>query len=203
MPPQNILISLRCAPLHQDILHRWLDKRQYSIYTEKGKRATDQPLLPQSHFSAVDCFYRFFFAELIREKADDKLNANCFLHSIYHIANFYLFYNVEDLMISISNMIASYGWTITYDVFNINFNIPFSKQLNELNEDLLQALNGNYIIDIGWYPEMNPQGKIITLLIKNSNWNNPIKTFEDTDYFDFINHINYLLSMIKSDGHIF
>ena len=42
-----------------------LDKRQYSIYTEKGKRATDQPLLPQSHFSAVDCFYRDFFAEPI------------------------------------------------------------------------------------------------------------------------------------------
>ena len=42
-----------------------LDKRQYSIYTEKGKRATDQPLLPQSHFSAVDCFYRVFFAEPI------------------------------------------------------------------------------------------------------------------------------------------
>ena len=61
--PQNILISLRCAPLHQDILHRWLDKRQYSIYTEKGKRATDQPLSAQSHFSAVDCFYRDFFAE--------------------------------------------------------------------------------------------------------------------------------------------
>ena len=61
--PQNILISLRCAPLHQDILHRGLDKRQYSIYTEKGKRATDQPLSAQSHFSAVDCFYRDFFAE--------------------------------------------------------------------------------------------------------------------------------------------
>ena len=40
-----------------------LDKQQYSIYTEKGKRATDQPLSPQSHFSAVDCFYRVFFAE--------------------------------------------------------------------------------------------------------------------------------------------
>jgi len=56
MPPQNILISLRCAPLHQDILHRELDKQQYSIYTEKGKRATDQPLSAQSHFSAVDRF---------------------------------------------------------------------------------------------------------------------------------------------------
>ena len=63
MPPQKILISLRYAPLHQDILHRWLDKRKYSIYTEKGKRANEQPLLPQSHFSAVDCFYRVFFAE--------------------------------------------------------------------------------------------------------------------------------------------
>lgn len=40
-----------------------LDKRQYSIYTEKEQRATDQPLSPQSHFSAVDCFYRDFFAE--------------------------------------------------------------------------------------------------------------------------------------------
>ena len=63
MPPQNILISLRCAPLHQDILHRELDKQQYSIYTEKEKRATDQPLSAQNHFSAVDCFYRVFFAE--------------------------------------------------------------------------------------------------------------------------------------------
>jgi hypothetical protein len=68
MPPQKILISLRCAPLHQDILHRELDKRQHSIYTEKGKRATAQPLLPQSHFSAVDCFYRDFFAEPHYEK---------------------------------------------------------------------------------------------------------------------------------------
>ena len=60
MPPQNILISLRCAPLHQDILHRWLDKRQYSIYTEKGKRATDQPLLPQSHFLQLIVFTEIF-----------------------------------------------------------------------------------------------------------------------------------------------
>ena len=60
MPPQNILISLRFAPLHQDILHRGLDKRQYSIYTEKGKRATDQPLSVQSHFSAVDDFTEIF-----------------------------------------------------------------------------------------------------------------------------------------------
>ena len=43
-----------------------LDKQQYSIYTEKEKSATDQPFSPQSHFSAVDCFYRDFFAEPTR-----------------------------------------------------------------------------------------------------------------------------------------
>ena len=42
-----------------------LDKQQYSIYTEKGNRATDQPLSAQSHFSAVDFFYRDFFAKPI------------------------------------------------------------------------------------------------------------------------------------------
>lgn len=97
-------------------------------------------------------------------------------------------------MISISNLIASYGWKITYDAFNIDFNIPFKQQLDELNEDLLQALNEDYIIDIGWYPERNPKGTIITLLIKKNNWNKPIKKFEDTNYYDFVNHIKYLLS---------
>ena len=63
MPPQNILISLRFVPLHQDILHRGLDKRQYSIYTEKGKRVTDQPLLPQSHFSAKAKFFTLVFGD--------------------------------------------------------------------------------------------------------------------------------------------
>jgi len=76
--------------LHQDILHRWLDKRQYSIYTEKGKRANEQPLLPQSHFSAVDCFYRDFFAE-------PKLNDIIFwLHMpLFFLISGYLFKTPE------------------------------------------------------------------------------------------------------------
>ena len=76
MPPQNILISLRSVA--SGYFASGLDKRQYSIYTEKGKRATDQPFLPQSHFSAVDCFYRDFFAE------PDKCNkGEVFDHDIY------------------------------------------------------------------------------------------------------------------------
>ena len=97
--PQNILISLRCAPLHQDILHRGLDKRQYSIYTEKGKRVTDQPLLPQSHFSAVDCFYRVFFAE-----------PNFFSsveHFILELTDYIDWYNNKRIMLKLDGLLLS------------------------------------------------------------------------------------------------
>lgn len=37
MPPQNILISLRCAPLHQDILHRGLTNGSIQFILKKER----------------------------------------------------------------------------------------------------------------------------------------------------------------------
>ena len=37
MPPQNILISLRCAPLHQDILHRSLTNGSIQFILKKER----------------------------------------------------------------------------------------------------------------------------------------------------------------------
>jgi len=100
---------------------------------------------------------------------------------------------MENLMKDIRNMFITHGWTIAYDEFHIDFNIPFHQQINELNEDLIQVRKDDYLIDIGWYPEMNPNGKIRTVLIKNNNWNQPEKIFEDSNYDDFINHIYIFL----------
>lgn len=56
---KNILMQRSGAQWNQDIFG--LDKQQYSIYTAKRKRATDQVALStQSHFSAVDSFTEFF-----------------------------------------------------------------------------------------------------------------------------------------------
>ena len=37
MPPQNILISLRCAPLHQDTLHRGLTNGSIQFILKKER----------------------------------------------------------------------------------------------------------------------------------------------------------------------
>ena len=92
-------------------------------------------------------------------------------------------------MNEIKETLSQGGWNITYDEFHIDFSVPCAQQLNELNEDLLQASANNFIIDIGWYPEGDPEGKIISLLIKDHNWQKPILHFEDTNYADFKKHI--------------
>ncbi|MBD5135691.1 MAG: hypothetical protein HDT39_06990 [Lachnospiraceae bacterium] len=64
---------------------------------------------------------------------------------------------------------------ITYNEFNIDFSVPYSEQVEELLEDLIQIEYKNgYLIDLGWYPEFNPQGKFIVQVIKNYDWENPI-----------------------------
>lgn len=98
-------------------------------------------------------------------------------------------------MKKIRNMIINNGWTITYDEFHIDFNIPFNQQISELNEDLLQARKGNYVMDIGWCPEMDPNGIIRTVLIKNYTWNQPEKVFEDNNYNELIDHICFVISL--------
>lgn len=102
-------------------------------------------------------------------------------------------------MSKIGKIIASYGWNVKYDTFNINFNIPFSQQTNELNEDLLQASKDSYIIDIGFYPEGDPHGKIITVLTANRCFDSQIMKFEDTNYPCFKNHVKYLLEQVKNE----
>lgn len=43
------------------------------------------------------------------------------------------------------------------------------------------------ILDLGWYPELDPNGSFIIYVIKNYNWNTPIisektKSFDELKY---------------------
>lgn len=53
-----------------------------------------------------------------------------------------------------------------YNEFHVNFTKDFSEQLESLKEDLLQVEFDEYLVDVGWYPEYDPQGKFIVQLIK-------------------------------------
>jgi hypothetical protein len=57
---------------------------------------------------------------------------------------------------------------VTYNTFDIDFAVPFENQEDKLSEDLIQVEYDNgYIIDVGWYPEMDPKGCLkVVLMVK-------------------------------------
>lgn len=64
---------------------------------------------------------------------------------------------------------------IVYNQYHIDFSIPFEDQLYELTEDLLQIEYKNgLVLDIGWYPEMDPNGCLKVYLIKDADWYSPL-----------------------------
>ena len=63
------------------------------------------------------------------------------------------------------------------------------RQIDDLNEDLFQATKNNYIIDIGWYPEMNSEGKLIMNMIKDFNWSQPEKSYDVICYNELVERI--------------
>lgn len=91
-----------------------------------------------------------------------------------------------------------YPGKVNYNTFNIDFNKPFTKQLDELNEDLIQVeYKDNYLLDIGWYPEGDVKGKIIIQLIHNNEWDNPIVREEMTEIEPLLKSINKIMRFIK------
>lgn len=67
------------------------------------------------------------------------------------------------------------GGIVEYNDFDIDENLNFYNQRWSHKEDILQIRFGDsYLIDVGWYPEFNPEGHFIVEAIKNEDWENPI-----------------------------
>jgi len=64
---------------------------------------------------------------------------------------------------------------IAYNGFYIDRSIPLTRQKFLLQEDMLQVNYGPYVVDVGWYPSINPKGRFVIYLIYNSDWGNPIR----------------------------
>ena len=92
-----------------------------------------------------------------------------------------------------------YPGKVNYNTFNIDFDKPYIVQLDELNEDLIQVeYNENYLLDIGWHPEGDENGKIIIQLIHNDEWDNPIVKEENAEIESLLKSINRIMAVIES-----
>lgn len=86
-----------------------------------------------------------------------------------------------------------------YNNFHINELSPLEQQSELLYEDLLQiSYKNNYIIDAGWYPEFNKNGKFKIYIIKNGEWNNPIKEIECNDIYSLKKYVNEFMKFIET-----
>lgn len=53
----------------------------------------------------------------------------------------------------------------------------------ELCDDLIQIRRFNVIIDMGWTPELDREGSFKITVVKNEDWDNPIRQEETQDPF--------------------
>lgn len=69
------------------------------------------------------------------------------------------------------------GGKITYDELSphINEHLPISEQLIHFTEDLVQIEIGeHFLVDVGFYPEFDPNGEFKIVLIQNYDWETPL-----------------------------
>lgn len=87
---------------------------------------------------------------------------------------------------------------VVYDTFNIDFNKSFVDQLFELREDLIQiTYDNNYLIDIGWHPELDPNGFLKIQVIKNCDWLHPLFLVKCRTLKDLEKQLNQAITIIK------
>jgi len=64
---------------------------------------------------------------------------------------------------------------MTYNDFNIDENRSFKAQEFSYKEDILQITFGErYTLDVGWYPEGNPDGYFLVKGIEDCDWMRPL-----------------------------
>ena len=69
-------------------------------------------------------------------------------------------------------------------------------QLDELKEDLVQVqYPNNIILDIGWYPEFDINGKFRIVVVHNYNWDIPIYEVFLNDKSKLLQKISYAIEI--------
>ena len=94
------------------------------------------------------------------------------------------------------------GWVVSqnkfYEIEPIEVDPNDTLLWLDFTQDILQIQHKHesIIIDLGWYPDMDPKGNFRLVLIKNLDWQNPIETFETRSAEEVKNKIEYFLETV-------
>lgn len=73
---------------------------------------------------------------------------------------------------------------------------------DEFTQDILQIKHKwrNVIIDMGWYPDIDPSGHYMLLAIKDKNWESPIESYESRSKEEIKNKIEFFLEKFSGNS---
>ncbi|ENQ3106209.1 hypothetical protein ACEOWJ_002215 [Bacillus cereus] len=79
-------------------------------------------------------------------------------------------------------------------------NVDDKKGWSYFTVDLLQVKHqvDDIILDVGWYPEMDPKGSYKLQLVKDGNWQNPVEVFYSKNREEVVKVIEALLWKVKA-----
>ena len=62
---------------------------------------------------------------------------------------------------------------------------------NYLVEDLLQVhhVRRKLLLDVGWYPDSQPEGCFQMILLRNKDWDNPLRMFKTKELSELVQQI--------------
>ncbi|OAS21567.1 hypothetical protein [Paenibacillus oryzisoli] len=99
------------------------------------------------------------------------------------------------------------GWKVRFneftDIDSDSFVDENHEHVWEFKQDLLQFVyEENRTLDLGWYPEFNPEGKYKLVLIDSMNeiqpdWENPTYVFESRKSKEIIEKIEFVLNEVS------
>ena len=85
------------------------------------------------------------------------------------------------------------------DVIYNDFNKKYSEQEDCLLEDLLQVTYAQgYLLDVGWYPELESEGEFVVQIVKEKNWEEPIYKSNSKNKEDLVQDLNNAIRIIES-----
>ena len=94
-------------------------------------------------------------------------------------------------------------WTVLYNnFFDIDpQNIENDVLWNNFTKNLLQIKSQykDLLLDLGWYPEMNPNGNYCIKLIENNNWEKPLLNIKSQNKNEIVKNIENILEQYKTN----
>ena len=115
--------------------------------------------------------------------------------------------NIED--IPLQPLRISEGWTVKHNRFyelEPKGELKIAGVTNDdgwllFDQDLLQMEHSKrkVFLDLGWYPDEDPNGRFRVALIRDDDWENPLLRYETKDKTEIVEVINNILTKVTSN----